>query len=479
MTPTPEQQAIIKFALENEANLMVEALAGAAKTTTAEMICQAITDRPILFLAFNKRVADEAAKRLPPHVEVRTMNALGHRTWGSYTSRRLVLKTDKSREALKGLIQAEPTKTQGPLWAEMGELLTWISRAKRDGYVPLDWQGPSFPVMGREEWLDRYDESPSAYQEIFINRALSIGIADAYNGIIDFDDQIYMPTIFGGNWPRFPLVIVDEAQDLNPLQHEMLSRLVTRRLIMVGDPYQSIYAFRGAICNGMLQAKGRWDMETLPLSTTFRVPQAGVRRQWDRVPHMRWTESALEGHIEALATWSASAIAPEAAIICRNNAPLLSLGFRLLREGRAIKLVGFDIGAGLVRILRKLGPGEAAPMPLIEAWEQTEMRRAKRPATVVDRADCLRALCENRANLSAAISHAEALFKAEGPLQLMSIHKAKGLEFPVVYHLDPWRIPGKRVVLGTEEWEQEMNCKYVAETRFKSELYLVNLEDFA
>jgi F-box protein 18 (helicase) len=75
--PTEEQSAIIDFARHRTENLCVNALAGAAKTTTLEMICHAVDNIPILSLAFNKRIADELSKRLPAHVECRTFNSLG------------------------------------------------------------------------------------------------------------------------------------------------------------------------------------------------------------------------------------------------------------------------------------------------------------------------------------------------------------------------------------------------------------------
>ena len=68
------------------------------------------------------------------------------------------------------------------------------------------------------------------------------------------------------------------------------------------------------------------------------------------------------------------------------------------------------------------------------------------------------------------------LFKQEGPIQLMSGHKAKGLEYETVFHLDPWRIPSRFAHEGTEEFEQELNVRYVIETRFKQNLYLVTTE---
>jgi len=102
---------------------------------------------------------------------------------------------------------------------------------------------------------------------------------------------------------------------------------------------------------------------------------------------------------------------------------------------------------------------------------------AKREETVYERAECLQVLVTPQFDgwtLRSAINRAEDLFKRDGPIQLMSGHKAKGLEFETVFHLDPWRVPTRWAREGTEEWEQELNTRYVIETRFKENLYLVN-----
>lgn len=479
--PTEEQRLIIEAARLTQDNLLVNALAGAAKTTTLEMICNALQGIPILSLAFNKRIGDEMAKRLPSHVECRTLNALGHRVWAQACNRRLVVASEKMRTILRNIIQELPRDSQGEAWDEFSETLKWISRAKRDGLVPRSWAGPYKQIISSEEFLAKYDEIPSKLQISLISESLKRSIIASYEGGIDFDDQIYMPVCFGGTWPRFPLVLIDEAQDLNELQHEMLAKLVTKRIIAVGDPWQSIYLFRGAKANSMSALQARFSMRELTLSVTFRVPRLGVERAWFRVPHMRWKEGAQDGEITTLQEWSAADVPDYAAIVCRNNAPLLSLGFKLLRAGRAIKLVGFDIGAGLVRTLKKLGPESLKGAEIdkaILAWQERELTRARKPDTVYDRADCLRALCEGRSTLAAAIAHAEQLFKQDGPIQLLSCHKAKGLEWDTVIHLDPWRIPSKFARESTEEWEQEMNVRYVAETRFKERLILANLENW-
>jgi superfamily I DNA/RNA helicase len=482
MTPTPEQAAIVEAAKRTSDNLLINALAGAAKTTTLQLVCQAVTGIPILSLAFNRRIADEMKKRLPSHAEARTLNSLGHEVWGRAIGKRLVVDTSKTYTILKGIIDDLPRPRQREARLELMDTLSYVRRAKRDGYLPRRWRDlGSAPFSSMDEWLNTLDDTPEDHQLELIETALERSIKAAYEGGIDYDDQIYCPTIFGGPWPKYPLVCIDEAQDLSPLNHLMLTKLVNQRLIAVGDPFQSIYAFRGAATWSMAALARRYEMREFTLSVTFRVPRLGVERAWGRVPHFRWAPDAPDGHIEELEEWSASTIPDGAAIICRNNAPLFSAALKLLSQGRAIKLVGMDIGPGLVRILRKFGPNDmnaAQVTAALDAWTARELRRARREETVMEKAECLRILTAGHDTLSNAIAHAEALFKKDGHIQLLSIHKAKGLEFDTVFHLDPWRIPSRFIKEGTEEYEQELNCRYVCETRFKKELYLINTKDF-
>jgi ATP-dependent exoDNAse (exonuclease V) beta subunit len=57
------------------------------------------------------------------------------------------------------------------------------------------------------------------------------------------------------------------------------------------------------------------------------------------------------------------------------------------------------------------------------------------------------------------------------------VHKAKGLECPRVFILDPHRMPSK---WARQQWmqRQEVNIQYVAVTRAKSELYYIRLDQW-
>jgi superfamily I DNA/RNA helicase len=283
-------------------------------------------------------------------------------------------------------------------------------------------------------------------------------------------------------------VKVDEAQDLNPLQHVMVSKLIgpDTQLIAVGDPWQSIYAFRGADTRSMRLLKEQFDMHEMTLSVSFRCPISVVENAHWRVPHMKWPSWAIAGRVETLEEWSADAIPDNSAIICRNNAPLLRCALSLLRSGRGVHLVGTDLGPQLVKALKKLG-GPAAHCDLnmpqqqvydaIDLWENEKLAKARDSGAVADRAECLRVFAGFGDTLGKAISYCEALFAAKGPIQLLSGHKAKGLEWDTVYHLDPHRIPSPWSKEG-EALEQEKNVRYVIETRAKVALYFVKMDGF-
>jgi superfamily I DNA/RNA helicase len=481
---TEEQSAIIEFALANpRQNLIINALAGAAKTSTLRFLCKYLSIEPTLSMAFNKRIAEEMAKVLPGHVKCATMNSIGHRVWASAVGKRLTLETRKNYNLVKDAINALPKRAQQDAYEVYGDLMKTISRAKLSGYIPAEAKiGRS--LLSSNEFFGGLDEEPDDMFCSIVNGCLCTGIRQAYAGLVDFDDQIYMPTLFGGAFPQHPRVMGDEAQDFSPLNQAMIEKLVgaSTWLAAVGDPWQSIYAFRGADTQSMSWLRQRFNMHEMTLSVSFRCPIEGVKNAHWRVPHMKWPKWAKPGRVETLSDWGSTSIPDNSAIICRNNAPLMTCALALLRAGRGVHLVGTDLGPQLVKALKKLGTGDLnmrqeRVYEEIDIWEAGKLQKARNAGVVTDKAECLRVFAGFGPTLGAAIAYCEKLFAAHGPIQLLSGHKSKGLEWPTVFHLDPHRIPSPWSKDG-EALEQEYNLKYVIETRFKENLYKVRLDEF-
>lgn len=478
---TDEQSLIIDYALSGQQNLLINALAGAAKTSTLRFLCKYMPVVPTLSLAFNKRIADEMSKVLPGHVRCATMNSVGHRVWGAAIGKRLVLDTKKNYNLVKDRVDKLPRSERQDAYDIFSDITKAISRAKLSGYVPKAITGGR-SLLTEDEFFDGLDEAPDNWLIKLVNDSLGESIKQAYGGLIDFDDQIYMPTLFGGSFPQHPRVLGDEAQDFSRLNHAMLEKLVPSGtwLGAVGDPWQSIYAFRGAHTKSMAWLGERFNMQEMNLSVSFRCPISIVKNAQRRVPHMKWAPWAKEGTLSVLEQWDASCVPDGAAIICRNNAPLMSCALNLLKAGRGVHLVGTDLGPQLVKALKKLGDSQMEQASVYEAidnWERDKMRKSRNIEAVADKAECLRVFASFGPTLGAAIAYCEHLFAAQGPIQLLSGHKAKGLEFDTCFHLDPQRIPSPWSKEG-EALEQELNVRYVIETRAKEALYFVRLEDF-
>jgi UvrD/REP helicase N-terminal domain len=462
MTPTPEQLAILDHCKGTDyQNLMINAYAGTGKSATLKLIDKANKVKPALYCVFNKRnqlEAVEAQKReeFADTTVIKTFNGLGHGIWQGAIAGRLVLDKSKSRTLWSQMIDGLSRSEASALWPHYYVVMDGLEKAKALGYVPPQCKFPHKSLLDRAHLHLAMDERPTADAANLIDELLLDSIKGAYNGHIDFNDQIYMPALFGGTFPKFPRVMVDEYQDQSPVNHVLLARLVRNRLIGVGDPFQNIYGFRGARAGGMASATRDYSMAELPLSVSFRCPSVIVRAAQWRVPDFQWSREG--GHVAKIARFVGSDFPDDATIICRNNAPLLRMAFRLISIGRSVTVVGSELGPRLVGIMRKLGDTALSrkdTFVAIEQWREERLVAGSKSAN--DLADCMRVLVEHGDSLGAAISYADHIFKQSGTIRLLTGHKSKGLEFERVYWLDPHLLDLTS--------DQDMNLKYVIQTR--------------
>lgn len=465
---TDEQLDILNAATLTSSNLMINALAGCGKTSTLELVERAVKSKPVLYLVFNKKNADEATDRMLSTTTVRTFNSIGHRIWAQSQSKNLRLNAKKSGDILREMIDEVKSKsTSSEMWASYHEVVAGVALAKALGYVPDGIFPNAKRLIPQKLFHKMLEERPDDLTSDLIDAVLSRSIKLSYEGLIDYNDQIYMPALFGGTFPKFPLILVDEYQDLSPVNHAMLERLCKHRIIGVGDPYQNIYGFRGASAGGMDVATKHYSMQQLPLSTSFRCPSAIVSHVHWRVPHFKALNSG--GFVEQPNRLDANSIGDSATIISRNNAPLYALAFRLLGAGRSVSVSGSDIGPRLIGLMKKLGSLEMSREQTLAAIADWLAERLDREAkNAEDLAECMKVFASHGNSLGQAITYAEHLFKQTGSIKLMTGHKSKGLEFDDVIHLDPF--------LCTQS-EQDKNLRYVISTRSKNKLTEISASD--
>ena len=471
-TPTSEQLAIVAAARDTTDNLLISARAGAAKTSTLVLIAQALPKVNMLCLAFNKKIADEMREKLPPSCTSLTLNSLGHRAWAQTTGKRLALKDNKCYTLLQEELEHLSRGEQDEIYQNMGPILKAIQQSKSAGHVPDAYAAthPCQRLMTDDEFFSELDDIFSPLEQDLILTVLTRSLEMGFAGTVDFADQLLLPTVFRAIFPPFSLVLVDEAQDLSELNHQMLKKLVRRRIIAVGDQAQAIYAFRGAHESGMAEMKHKFSMTELSLTTTFRCPEAIVNHVRWRTPDIKhWEGNPNPGEIHRLDHWSLDQIPDDAAVICRNNAPLFSLAVKFLRAGRYPNLWGNDIGRGLLKVMEKLGARsmqQSAALQALETWREAQAKKVKNKSALEDRAECIRVFLRATPTLGEAITFCEHILRSEGRVNLMTGHKSKGHEFDHVYFLDE-KLIGDR--------DQELNLRYVICTRAKRTLTYVEM----
>jgi ATP-dependent exoDNAse (exonuclease V) beta subunit len=118
--------------------------------------------------------------------------------------------------------------------------------------------------------------------------------------------------------------------------------------------------------------------------------------------------------------------------------------------------------------MEKLGDTSMSQSQVLGAIDEwLGLKLAKESKTALDTAECMRVFARTGNNLGQAIAYAEHLFKQQGTIQLMTGHKSKGLEFPLVYHLDPQ-------IIG--DGPQDKNLRYVIQTRSSNEYFEIASE---
>lgn len=460
MNPTAEQSAILDFISTSKSNLMIRARAGCGKSSTLKLI-DAKLSGPALMICFNKSIADEALKsngfRVTTHIK--TMNSIGHKIWADSCANKLVLSKTKILDIYRNIVNDADRSERSHLWKLWDSVSNAVNMARAIGYIPSEHSKAENRLLnwrGLEHFLD---ETPLAEVHALTDKVLLTCIAQSYKGIIDYNDQCYMPALFGGIFPRFPNVMIDEYQDLSPINMALVAKLCkSSRQIGVGDEAQAIYGFRGADEEAMPKAVAKFDMAILPLSLSFRCPEAITANVHWHVPDIR--SFTAGGMVETVENFS---IQPNSAVICRYNAPLLALAMECLANGQKVDVGGIDIGARVIKLLAKLGDGTMTQHQTLTAIDNWHAERDSLDSkSAGDIAECMRVFARHGKTLSQAIAYAEHIFKSsDGEVRFLSGHRAKGLEFDHVYHLNSNSIrPGG----------QEQNIHYVIDTRPRQRL---------
>lgn len=508
-TPSPQQSRFFDWVTHGTGHCILEAVAGAGKTTTLLQGVKRMTGKVWLGV-FNKKLADEIQTRLAGDDDPFGMNANAYASTfhsiGFQTIRRtnkVRVDNDKCRNIAKMLIETREGVDQlrnRRLRDATPVALRLLSLAK-NRLLTVD--------SAASEWFDILDhhdiQMPGGVTpDLAVEFAMQI-LEESRNQrhLIDFDDMIYLPVIDNLKPVRYDWILIDEAQDTNPARRALAGKMLKPggRLIAVGDPRQAIYGFTGADNDALDQIRREYNAITIPLSVTFRCPRAVVEHARSFGATLEAAPDADEGivtdcdEVGMLATLREMSTAERAntALLCRVTKHLVRICFQLIREGIPARIEGRSIGEGLIKLATRWRIRDLAGLDeRLEEYRvrETEKAMAKEDESwaerVNDQVDTLQLLivltCKNGGHrVDDLIQTITGMFEddvaSRDILTLCTSHRAKGLEWDTVYLLGRTRLMPSPWAQQPWMIEQEMNLIYVSITRALHKFVDVTLKD--
>lgn len=268
-----------KFAVETvDGPLLVLAGAGSGKTRVVtfrivNLLEKGVPASQILGLTFTNKAANEMKERVhkltQSNVLICTFHSLGARILREsihhlgFQNNFAIYDEDDTEKLMKTCINAIP---DAPLKLDLKALKGMISRAKNS--LSEHSEGKTLRQRSPEEAI--FPSLFATYQQKL----------KEYNSL-DYDDLLYLPLRLFREHPeilqyyqdRWSHLLIDEYQDTNAVQYALVNHLVAkhRNLCVVGDPDQSIYSWRGANINNILNFESEYpDARVVKLNQNYR-----------------------------------------------------------------------------------------------------------------------------------------------------------------------------------------------------------------
>lgn len=313
-----QQQEAVK---QTDGPVMVIAGAGSGKTRVltyriAYMLQKGINPYRIMALTFTNKAAAEMRNRIIQLVGGDRAKAVTMGTFHSifyrilrvdgdklgYTHNLTVYDTDNSKSLIKGIVRdmSLDPKVYAPNY-----ILNRISSAKSSLLSAAEYaENPEIIAA------DQTAGKPMIAQ-IFERYNARLKRADA----MDFDDLLYYMNVLLRDFPemlykyqsRYPYILVDEYQDTNFAQYLIIKKLsaTNQNICVVGDDAQSIYGFRGADIQNILNFRKDYPTARIfKLEQNYRSTQnivnaanAIIKNNKDQMPKEVWTSNAVGSKI--------------------------------------------------------------------------------------------------------------------------------------------------------------------------------------
>ncbi|MGY1548336.1 UvrD-helicase domain-containing protein [Streptomyces sp. MN6] len=425
-TPTPEQQTAIDTFVRGT-DMVIQAGAGAGKTSTLQKLSESMPRKRGLYIAYNGAIKEEAKRKFPRSVRCMTSHGIAFQAVGLKYKHRLKSARQNGTQAARLLDITRPL----PIGKNRPQLAPWqIASYARETVKRFCYTGDD----DLQTWhVPRRKGYTPEEQQVIAKKILPFARKvwdDARNpaGVLRYEHDYYLK-----EWlltrPRltdYDYLLFDEAQDANAAVTRLVLDQTHAKRIAVGDSCQAIYGWRGAS-----DALSVFPGVQLTLTKSFRFGPA-VADEANLWLDLLDAPIRIEGH-DPVPSRITSDITPNA-ILTRSNSGAMSEAMAQMRAGRKVAIVGGGTAmAKLAEAALALMNGEPCFHPELmafENWDQV-MEYAEQEDDGADLKPLIKLIDDYGAE--GVIDAAKALSDERNADVIVSTaHKSKGLEWDYV-----------------------------------------------
>lgn len=496
--PTDEQWLLIDETVKLERDTMGIAVPGSGKTSTAKEILwhPKINNSRIVacYFVFSKEMQKEIEPQVPANTVTKTKHAIGY---GILAKKFGKLYIPGNKRGERPLTQQILAKFKGyDLDMADGEHYA-DTKDRIDAAVKLvDMIRANLVDWTDEQAMDdlcayygiALDDRDAVYEmmpKVFDDIMLSAG-----KGIIDFTSMYWLPVHMELEFPKFDLIVGDECQDFNKCDIMFIERLRGNgRLMLIGDPFQSIFGFAGAMPESVEFLKDHFKPAEFPITYCFRCGKNIIDTVTYINPAIRPWKNAKDGEVikGQYEEFQWGTVPDGALALSRVNSNLVGPAFKLIKEGRKANIKGRDLKAGIISTIRKVKKkANSDSLPILvgtsqdmEVAEEEAMSNRKYVSknqieTMKDRYRVFRIICDQVSDSSDIEPAVKKLFSEDTKgVVFSSFHRSKGLEAEEVVIIGSEMMRINHPEMQDWEHKQEANAELVAKTRAKNKMTLL------
>lgn len=456
MEPTPEQDFAIACTLTNR-DVKIEAGAGSGKTSTLKAASVYKSGQTGTYVTFSAAMAAEAKSKFPDNVKCASAHSLAMWAVGRPYSHRL-----NGRLTAKIIVEALKLEKVGfvpPFGIATFALNVVKNFTQSERFEVSRSHFPEYLFQKNEEVQQAVLLAASRLWQILINPSSQIPITH----------DVYLK-LWALNNPKIAsdYILSDESQDINGALLSIIKNQQAQK-IYVGDQYQQIYAWRGAL-NAMQSLETAF---TCYITKSFRFGQ----------PIANLANCVLNNFIQAKVNFKGweelhseiCEIPDPDVILARTNATLLGRLMSTLRKDPSSKIhIAGGVGQliALIKAANQLREGGKTYFPDLAAFDtwrelieyaESEIGQDLRPLVKLMEMD-------NINDILKALEGCDRVKEVEADLVLSTAHKSKGREWKRVKLANDFQYPQPGENGEVKFNPEEARLLYVAVTRAEKKL---------